>query len=296
MRHLLLLSLLAILAACTSSDGGGGNQTGTAEKSERAANGEVSSVNSKLVILHSSASVSQLVNPQDQVTFTVTASDNGSVDSLAGAILVDDVTGATYGSFASGTQKGSYSLTLRKFDLEKVRPIEPSPDGQERRSFQIVVMSASSDNVSTSVAVTLQGQKYGKIAPSFYRQLPTDITQMDLFKTQYIGQDEFGFECRNWKVEISGGRLRIIEYDVNNHPSETVVEIWQKAEFDGHGVNTTIDAIGDFDKLQTAFQSLGFGYSEHFIAGSYESFRVNGFGIRCIQRPNSEVACWSYAL
>ncbi len=108
-------------------------------------------------ILFAGTDVAELKRAEDTINFTMVATDSGNVLSLAGAVLKDISTGATYGGFTVGDQKGTYVFSINKERILQVRPQNPSADGKENRIFRAYVYNTIGESATVELSVTLQG-------------------------------------------------------------------------------------------------------------------------------------------
>lgn len=85
------------------------------------------------------------------LTFSLIASDNNSLDTLAGAVLIDPVKKVPYGTFQSGDQKGAYQLILTQDQIVQVRAHDPFTDAL--RTFEIQVFNSKGEMSKVDIKV-----------------------------------------------------------------------------------------------------------------------------------------------
>lgn len=151
-----VVSLLALTVACNVGDGDKGsvstpdadgetpsaplppNSTGATESDAASDTGtETTSAQGALRIVDLSSTVSVLTGGRreatdsETVTFIAIVTDSRGLDAIAGGQLLDD-TGATYGAFGAGAQKGTYTVTIGWDDANRIRPLDFGPQNAER--------------------------------------------------------------------------------------------------------------------------------------------------------------------
>jgi len=91
------------------------------------------------------------------VTFSFVAGDPvKGLDGLAGAVLIDTLSGATYGTFGVGAQKGAYQITLTVNQILNVRPQEFTADGLEARDFTVALYNSAGEVTQQKIKVSFQ--------------------------------------------------------------------------------------------------------------------------------------------
>lgn len=88
----------------------------------------------------------------EPVVFSAVVTDPDGIDNLIGGVL-NSPEGASYGSFATSAQEGSYSLSITWGQIDQVVPIEFS--GTTQRTFIAVFFDATGNSVEANTTITL---------------------------------------------------------------------------------------------------------------------------------------------
>jgi hypothetical protein len=94
------------------------------------------------------------LTPYDGVDITVIASDPDGVEDVLGGVLLDDATGATYGSFVVTGTPGTYSYALTWSGVHAVRTIDAPPAGAPR-TFRMEFFDGANHRIAQTSVVTL---------------------------------------------------------------------------------------------------------------------------------------------
>lgn len=136
------------MAYAPTADGGAqstlpSNPTGSVEGDAASgigaedAGGDATSAQGALHIVSLSSTVGVLTGGKlestdsDTVTFIAIVTNTRGLDAIAGGQLIDD-TGATYGAFGAGAQKGTYTATIGWKEMNQIRALDFSAAGGER--------------------------------------------------------------------------------------------------------------------------------------------------------------------
>jgi hypothetical protein len=137
-------------AGCSSPSGGNGSGVDASAVVDTSVDSGIPNQGG-LKIVSFASTVSRLTDMQ-QVQFIAVVTDALGIDAIAGGTLTDE-TGATYGGFSAGAQKGAYSVTLDWAMVNQVRTLDFVSPGQTR-TFTANFFDNAGATASASVQVT----------------------------------------------------------------------------------------------------------------------------------------------
>ena len=117
-------------SAASASDSGGHAVDGEAGPA-RSPDGPLKIVSLTTTVSAITSPVKKAVSDASSVTFVAIVTDEAGVDAIVGGTLTDE-TGATYGAFDSGAQKGTFTATVSWDQATQVRNLTFSAPGTTR--------------------------------------------------------------------------------------------------------------------------------------------------------------------
>lgn len=207
-------------------------------------------------------------------TFSLVAGDSSGVANLAGAVLIDGESNATYGTFQTGANKGAYQLSLSYEAFEKIRPVAPGPFGGESRFVRARVFNSDGESADAEFKVKL-------VSTTDYKDLPANIfsalpdewqLHFNELWISYFGSQEFKVKVKlSFEYDRASGKVYV--YD---HPGQA----WRYSK---QGGTQTFE-----DLMQSCRDVNG------RIQGAFPS-AICAFNLRCIRKNEStRPNCWSY--
>jgi hypothetical protein len=161
-----------VLTADPDSDAGGGSSgadASTPEADGATPPASASSPNGALQIVSLTSTVGTLTGGKpkptetEAATFVAIVTDTSGLDAIAGGQLQDE-TGATYGAFGAGANKGTYTASVAWALVNQVRPIDfTGNSGKRTFSAKFYDNSGNVATASVEIALACRDTKYGLI-------------------------------------------------------------------------------------------------------------------------------------
>jgi hypothetical protein len=135
-------------------DGGGSSEADAASPSASS-----TSANGELSIVHVASTVKTITEnadstESDSAQFVAIVTDKAGLDAIAGGTLEDD-TGATYGAFSAGANKGTYVASVTFEQINSIRRID-FPQAGGARTFVIRFIDNAGNVVTASMPLDLR--------------------------------------------------------------------------------------------------------------------------------------------
>lgn len=236
-------------------------------------------------ILFSGSDLVELPNYHDSaVTFTVVATDGGNQQTLTGAVLTDPQSGAVYGGFQTGTEKGTYVLSLSRTQITRARPVDPTAGIGEMRAFRATVFDNQGAQSSVTFTIFLSDStKYTALPVDFFSQLPIEFVQ---------------YHQRNWiayhaqkDFNIKAGDSFYLYYDKKKNMSSI---FYRPTQYDSE---TVLSRPGKefFQSFKAQLETWKFGLYPVSETQDGTLLKTSNFRFRCIERKQqTQINCWKY--